>query len=318
MDLTRGICILLVVLVHTSVPLEDWAKVTFPAEITIFNRFFEPFRMPLLMFLSGMLLEKSLRKAPTEYFTGKLKLIFWPFLVWSLAIYAAEDRLTIEYIIKTPISAPSLLWYLWFLVAYYFLAFFITRSNVRIIFVIIVSLIASSILPAYIRMDRFAALFVFFMAGHLATTRRLPGRIAPWLGVLGLALAVAGGVISAAGTKIKYDPLFVWVPLGLVAFILWLAPKYRTNLFTAPLEWVGRNSIVFYVSHFPIILFTVRAFVPQQSGGGGLLYVALFIWAIAMGAALQIARGRFDLVEALFDFRKVLAMFGPRARPVRS
>ena len=63
MDFARGLCILLVILMHATGTVEA-AGLEPPAGLTLFNQALEPFRMPLLMFLSGMLLSKSLDKPP--------------------------------------------------------------------------------------------------------------------------------------------------------------------------------------------------------------------------------------------------------------
>ena len=71
MDVLRGIAVLLVVVLHgADIPylngngVEEWAQV---------NRYLEPFRMPLLMFLSGILLPRSLAKPLRLYAWGRVR-----------------------------------------------------------------------------------------------------------------------------------------------------------------------------------------------------------------------------------------------------
>lgn len=304
MDFARGLCIMLVVLVHTRSAFRG-SDITMPATLEALNLFMDPFRIPLLMFLSGMLLSKSLGKSAGPYFEGKFNLIFWPFLIWSPIIYLAEGRLTLEFILKTPISAPSILWYLWFLTAFYALAFFIYRLRLPVLPILVISLIASELLPSFMRMDRFAALFVMFLAGHVMVqyVDRLSGRTL--LGVTGLCIAIAGGVWSMQIGAIKYDARFVLVPFGLIVFILVFAGHYATTALTAPVEWVGRNSIVFYAAHFPVILWTLEALQRSENLGPTALYMSTFIAAMLAGTLLQILRTQLSLVAALFDFRAI-------------
>ena len=67
MDLLRGLAVLLVVVLHAAshggAEVEGW---------TLVNRHLTPFRMPLLMFLSGMLLHRSLAKPLPVYLWGKV------------------------------------------------------------------------------------------------------------------------------------------------------------------------------------------------------------------------------------------------------
>lgn len=315
MDLVRGICILLVILGHAAYVTRDVAGLTMFGGIKAFNDFMDPFRIPLLMFLSGMLLHKSLGKSTSDYVWGKFYLIFWPFLLWSVVIYAAEDRLTLEYILKTPISAPSVLWYLWFLSAFYLIALVLLRFRVPLVPVIIVCVIASGLLPSVLRVDRFAALLAFFLAGHQVVSQRLGERIGAPLALLGLAAALAGGVFSALGTPIKYDPLFVWVPMGLIMFVLWGSAFFTPTALSAPFEWIGRNSIVFYAAHFPTLVATARLIAPDPQWNGTLFYVLLFLWALAVGAVLQLLRDRAPVFAALFDFRPILKLRSVKPGP---
>ena len=315
MDFVRGICILLVIFVHATVATSDWGKLTVLNGITYFNEFLDPFRMPLLMFLSGMLLHKSLGKSTSNYIWGKFHLVFWPFLIWSMVIYAAEGRLTLEFILKTPISAPSVLWYLWFLCAYYIVALVLTRYSVPLLPVIIICVIGSAFLPSLLRIDRFVALFAFFLLGHYVTKYDLASWISAPIGVLGLVATVIGGVISATGEHIKYDPMFVWVPLGLIVFVLWGATFYKTIRISKPFEWIGRNSIVFYVSHFPALVIASRLISPVVEWNGSIFYVLLILWAVAVGTVLQLVRARFSIFAALFDFRQVLKILNIRQGP---
>lgn len=318
MDFVRGICILLVVFVHASGVVRDVAGLSFSPAFTAFNEFMDPFRIPLLMFLSGMLLHKSLSKPTAEYIWGKFHLIFWPFLIWSMATYAAEQRLTLEYILKTPISAPSVLWYLWFLCAFYLIALGLVRYAVPLVPVMVLCVIGSEVLPSLLRMDRFAALLAFFLLGHYVVQKSLTARVGMPLALAGALAAAAGGVLSMVGDQIKYDPLFVWVPLGLIVFILWASAYFKPTALTAPIEWIGRNSIVFYAVHFPLLVVTARMIAPAQGWNGNLFYILLFLWAVAVGTVVQLLRSRFAPVAGLFDFRQVLKLLNIRSRAVPS
>lgn len=315
MDFVRGICILLVIFLHASGVTQDVGLSFSPAFVT-FNMFMDPFRIPLLMFLSGMLLHKSLSKATGDYIRGKLHLIFWPFLLWSMLTYAAENRLTLEYILKTPISAPSVLWYLWFLCAFYILSLFLVRARVPLIPVIVVCILASGVLPSVLRIDRFSALFAFFLLGHVVTSRSLSSKVPTLMALAGLVAAVTGGIISVTMGSIKYDPVFVWVPLGLIALILWGSAFYKSVSLTVPFEWIGRNSIVFYAIHFPALVVSARlASRSETVSNGNIFYVLLFAWVVALGIVVQMLRSRYTIVAGLFDFRQILKLGQGRFRP---
>ena len=80
MDLLRGVAVLLVVVLHGSdIPRANGLGVERWTEL---NLYLEPFRMPLLMFLSGTLLPRSLTKSAGAYLWGKFASIVWPLMIW--------------------------------------------------------------------------------------------------------------------------------------------------------------------------------------------------------------------------------------------
>lgn len=314
MDLARGLCILLVIVLHASSALGEFAAIPSPPAIEAFNAAMGPFRMTLLMFLSGMLLGKSLERPAGTYISGKFAQIYWPFLIWSMVVLLAEGRFTLEYVLKTPISAPSLLWYLWFLFAYYLMVLGMKRFALPILPVVVASLVASHFLPDFLRASRFAYLFVFFLLGHYCTQNRITFARNPALAWGGLALAVLGAWLSIEGVKIRYESLHAWAPLGLIAWVLWLSQFHLGGPVSARIEWVGRNSIVFYVVHFPVQCVVTRLLTSGGYAQFWPLYLAAMATSLAVAILIQLLRQRFDLVAGLFDFRKLRQAFSP-SRP---
>lgn len=313
MDLARGICILLVVILHASSALSERAGIATPEPIRMFNAALQPYRMTLLMFLSGMLLGRSLDKPAGPYVSGKLAQIYWPFLVWSMVTLWAEDRLTLEYILKTPISAPTLLWYLWFLCAYYILALGMNRLRIPVLPVIAASLVASAFLPDFVRAPRFAFLFAFFLLGHFCASRAGAITVPRAAGALGLLLAAAGGWLSIRGVPVRYEPAYAWAPFGLILGVLWLAPLYRSGSAAGnAVEWVGRNSIVFYVMHFPVQCVVVWLMVRQGWDDFAVIYPVTLLSALLAAVAMQALRERSALAAGLFDFRRLRELFPSR------
>ncbi len=311
MDFTRGICILLIIFLHSSNILKN-VGIACPTSLEVFNKIFEPYRMPLLMFISGMLLHKSLLKPVKSNIYRKFCLIFWPLLVWSMFIYAAQNRLTWEFIFKTPIIAPSILWYLWFLFAYYVLAIFIHTYSLPVILVIVACLVSSEFLPTYVRMNRFPLLFAFFLAGHYLATHEFAWRRHYRYALLGLLLAGIGSYICVVGMAHynKYSPLFVWAPAGLILFVRWAVTYYASVPLSRPIEWLGRNSIVFYVVHFPVQVI-IANILRYQLGWSDpyVFYAIVFITGIVAAAGVQYLRTRFHVVQAMFDFDVFVSLF---------
>lgn len=79
MDVLRGGSVLLVVLFHGVL----FGKYTTPNSVLWFSDAAGPYRMPALMFASGILLPRSLLKPTGVFVLGKLRTLAWPWLVWS-------------------------------------------------------------------------------------------------------------------------------------------------------------------------------------------------------------------------------------------
>jgi fucose 4-O-acetylase-like acetyltransferase len=133
-DSLRGIAVLLVVLTHVFSLLFNDGLI--PPEVQFvfaLDLFFSPYRMPLLMFLSGFFVAGSFQKGPKKYFSGKTRYVVWPYLIWTLVIAVQSsdwDALSRFETLKMPYSS---LWFLWYLTVYYLLFAFLTNLNSLVI-----------------------------------------------------------------------------------------------------------------------------------------------------------------------------------------
>lgn len=299
MDQLRGLAILLVVAFHGRTVLARFTS-DVPAGLAEFTAFFAPFRMPLLIFLSGMLLGRSLGKPSRTYFLGKARGIGWPYLVWSVGFLLVAGRASADHLVAVLWSPPPYLWYLTYLLAYYAMVWVLRALRVPLVAVVPVALLTSAVDGA--GLGRFAFLFAFFAAGHvyLQNSHRVGlGARRGWLWGSGV-VVVVGGLASAAGLDLKYEPLFVLVPAAGIALCLLLAPQQGVGPVTRALSCVGRESLVFYVSHF-VTLWAVYSW----STAAGFeepvpVYLLGVCSALAVGTCLAWARRRSPVVQALF------------------
>lgn len=253
MDALRGLAILLVVAFHSRTVLARFEP-DVPDGLQSVLALFAPFRMPLLMFLSGMLLHRSLAKPAGEYADGKLRRLGWPYAVWSLLFLLVAGRLLPDEVVRLLWDAPPYLWYLSYLLAYYAAARALQAVRVPL------SAAAGTSFLVAVLVDggttgRLFFLFVFFAAGDVYARSGVdvvPGRRGVWAWAAA-AVVVPSALVSAAGVDLEYEPVFVWVPLAGIALCLALAPRLQGTRAVRPLAWAGRESMAVYVSHFGVL-----------------------------------------------------------------
>ena len=127
MDLLRGLAIVLVILFH-AIGIPWWYHgIDVPEWMYVVASSFGPFRMPMLVMLSGMLLGRALAKPPARYLSGKARTLLWPFAVWAVLEIFTVSWLTND--VSSSIVSPmdwleggTHLWFLLFLAAYYLIA----------------------------------------------------------------------------------------------------------------------------------------------------------------------------------------------------
>lgn len=259
MDALRGVAVLLVILTHTgTMPRGLDAEFTSPTLLAVTGAF-HTLRMPLLVFLSGVLLPRSLSKPLGVYARGKLERILWPFLVWmvilALALGSPESIVSAEY-------WRGGAWHLWFL--WVLLFCYLVGPLARIVppVLLAVGLFALLLGEAGGPRDLLRPLYwgVYFFLGaaagrHLHRIRAAPGALA----LLALVLALLAALAHTTGALVVSErrPWSVFPALSGILFMLWLGPRLpRMRL----LEFCGRRSIVLFVTHMPVLIVTVGLF----------------------------------------------------------
>lgn len=302
LDSLRGVAILLVVVLHAGEALRVAVGPT--AGIDQFNLFLEPFRMPVLTFLSGILLPRSVAKAGPEYFAGKVSMVAWPYVLWSLIILTASGDLSPTGVAQIFYLSPTYLWYLWFILIFYALAFPLRR--VPPLQLAGVGLGVCFMLPDGSRPETMAFLAAFFFFGawcaqHARQIERTIER--PWVLALALVSAVTVGVLNVAGRDVLYRPEFVWGAVGALGVLCWLFPRLPAGRATSALEFVGRYSIVFYVAHLgPIMITLALADAVGLAGGWFVLPVLLLAGVgVPLGLAWMYSTRKHVSVNLLFE-----------------
>ncbi|GAA1533613.1 hypothetical protein GCM10009788_40710 [Nocardioides humi] len=265
MDGLRGVTVVAVVLLHaelTAGPLPWLAAV---------NQALEPYRMPLLMTLSGMLLARSLSRGARRHLTGKVRAILWPYAVWTLLdvahlaadALAAGEPLPPGLLRRLVYDPTSYLWFLAFLFCYHVLATPLP-GRLRTAAGPALVLLGGALEPT--DLSRFVTLAGWFLVGDLVA-RVVGPRVPPTMA-------------------------------GRIARVRW-----------GVLASVGRQSIVYYACHLIVMVYAVR--LAREAGvtdPRATVAVAVVV-PLATGALLVRLR-RHRWVDALFVWPRVESTAG--------
>jgi peptidoglycan/LPS O-acetylase OafA/YrhL len=312
MDFLRGLAVTLVVLDH-SIAFARGEGAQVPPGLDLLSDALNPVRMPLMVFLSGLLLPASLAKGTRAYVAGKLGNVLHPLAVWTL-VYVTIWNLA-EPVTGSPHDwgeALGLVWdppiHLWFLrdlLAFYLLAWLLARTfgNGPRWPVALAALFASAALgilsgePADgSQVRRALFLFAFFLLGAEVASR--PGGLGrlvgdPRLGTAAAILAVGLVPVAALVGNVRYE--FASVPLALGAILALSAAARAVGGGPAarPVRFLGRHSLVVFVSHWLFVSFAsgaVGKLLPEAGGGTvlALVFACGLAGAVATVHAIEI------------------------------
>src|SRR5215204_3100766 len=260
-DYAKGICIVMVVMMHSVLGVEAAANQTgFMHWLVMFAK---PFRMPDFFLISGLFLAVVIDRDWRTYLDRKVLHFAYFYLLW----------VTIQFAFKAPgfahehgaLGVAGLYLHafvqpfgtLWFI--YLLPIFFVVTKLARGVPPLAIWLVAAALEIAPIEtgsmiVDEFAARFVYFYTGYILAPRVFALASAvqakPALALAGL---IGWGLINQAfvGRGLAELPLLS-LALGLLgasAVVAVSALMAKSDLF-APLRYCGRNSIVIYLAFF--------------------------------------------------------------------
>jgi uncharacterized membrane protein YcfT len=200
-DYAKGICIILVVMMHTTLGVEKAA-----GEVSALNGFIEwarPFRMPDFFLISGLFLSSRIARPWRDYLDSKVVHFAYFYLLWmtiqfltkSWGIYqdGGVPGLAGGYLLGF-VEPFGTLWFIYLLALFFVVVKAARRVPPLLMFIIGAALEAAPIETGWIVIDEFASRFVYFYAGY-------------WLAPSIFTFAAAVGRLNPAGILAA---LFIW------------------------------------------------------------------------------------------------------------
>lgn len=261
-DYAKGICIILVVMMHSTLGVEKAA-----GELSWLNGFVEwarPFRMPDFFLISGLFLASRIDRPWRQYLDTKLLHFAYFYILWmsiqfgmkSTGIFMNEGALaTLQAWASGLIQPYGTLWFI-YLLAIFFVAVKLLKPVPPIaIFALGAILQMSAIHTGWLIIDEFASRFVYFFTGywlarHVFAFAREVDTLNP-LGILG------GLAIWAVINAILVENGSATLPgIGLILGFIGAGAVIASGVFLArfrlayPIRYCGENSIVIYLAFF--------------------------------------------------------------------
>lgn len=290
-DLLRGTAVLMVMVNH-AIGMAHIDGRQIPQLMMDATRSIEPFRLPLLLLISGLFLPRALTKPVGTFISGKLRHLLWPLVLWApITVFThIPDRA------GEPMAwlGTSHLWYLLTLLFCYAVGLATAKLPVWVVPVAFLTLLFT-VAPQHVNYLWFGAFF-FIGATIVPYVRRIQD--AHWGVFTGLAaVAAVGSYLHLAKVTSGQNLLVLAFALAGCGAMLWLAPRVPRIRPVRMLEAIGRRSVVFYVAHLPVIAVTYTVLERTQVDDTSAIVIAA-----ALAFLVPLALTRTSWHRALFSF----------------
>ncbi|MFK7793126.1 MAG: acyltransferase family protein [Devosiaceae bacterium] len=267
-DVAKGICILFVVMMHSTLGVEaatgdhSWmgAVVTWA----------QPFRMPDFFFIAGLFLVKTIDAPWRRYLDRKVVHFFYFYLIWMViqcvikcGLLDGTPQVVLPNMLEALYQPYGTLWFIYILPIFFLVTRLTRNVPVWLMLGVGAALEIAPVSTGFLLLDEFASRFVYFYAGYAlagyAFTLADKAALRPVLAAAALLFwAVFNGVMvfnhidvmgqSYALAQLPFVSLFMG-GLGALAVIVTASLIVRTvagNVFS----YMGARSIVVYLAFF--------------------------------------------------------------------
>src|SRR3954453_16032667 len=260
-DYAKGICIVMVVMMHSVLGVEAAAGQTgFMHWLVMFAK---PFRMPDFFLISGLFLAVVIDRDWRTYLDRKVLHFAYFYMLWvtiqfafKAPGFAAEHgALGVARLYAEAFIEPfGTLWFIYLLPIFFVVTKATRGVPVLVIWAALAALEIAHIETGWTVIDEFCARFIYFYTGYILADRIFQIASAvqtrPSLAALGLAAwALFNGFYVSAGLDGKPFASLTLGLVGAVAVVSASALIAKSHALSA-LRWLGEHSIVVYLAFF--------------------------------------------------------------------
>ncbi|MGI9356229.1 MAG: acyltransferase family protein [Rhizobiaceae bacterium] len=313
-DAAKGICIILVVMMHTTLGLEKSSGETGWMHAIV--AFAQPFRIPDFFLISGLFLSLTIDRPWRLYLDRKVVHFLYFYILWvaiqfafkgGFAILDGESAASILRSFAFSMVQPfGTLWFIYMLPVFFVVTkLFRNRPYLLLGIAVVLEIMPTNteavaqalgsffgvteVHHGWVLVDEFCARLVYFVAGYLFATKIFD--LATWaranivcaLVALGAWAGINGGLVAAGFSSWPIVSLLLGAA-GAVAIIVVASLTSRITAL-APLLHAGANSIVVYLAFFlPMVMsrLVFLKFMPWLDAGT----IAFICTAIGVAAPL--------------------------------
>jgi uncharacterized membrane protein YcfT len=324
-DYAKGICIVMVVMMHSVLGVEAAAGQT--GFMTYVVAFAKPFRMPDFFLISGLFLAVVIDRDWRTFLDRKVVHFAYFYVLWVIIQFAfkapglAEEHgwPTVGLLYLESFIEPfGTLWFIYLLPVFFVVTKATRGLPPALIWIIAAALEMSHLATGWTAIDEFASRFVYFFSGYLFATKVFAlserARARPTLALAGLALwaLVDAGLVYEGCSEWPVISLVLGLA-GAVAIIV-MATLLAREQWLGLLRFFGEHSIVIYLAFF-LPMATARVVLLRYAGFFGIGAISLLVTIIGVLGAVAIWRLAL-LAGARFLFERPHAFWiAPRQKP---
>jgi uncharacterized membrane protein YcfT len=295
-DYAKGFCIVMVVMMHSTLGVEKAAGAE--SWMGYLVAFAKPFRMPDFFLISGLFLSRVIDRDWRTYADKKIVHFAYFYVLWLIIqfVFKAPGMVTEQGVGGTLgqfflafIEPFGTLWFIYLLPIFFAVTKLLRGVPAWIVLVAAAALEIAPVHTGWVIPDEFAARFVYFYAGYRLAPQvfRLAAAVIarPGLAALGLlAWALVNGLVVFAGySELPVVGLVLGI-LGACAVVAFSALLSKADLM-APLRYFGEHSIAIYLAFF-LPMAATRAILLKTGFIPDLGTVALIVTAAGVIAPL--------------------------------
>ena len=324
-DYAKGICIVMVVMMHSVLGVELAAGQTGFMHLVVM--FAKPFRMPDFFLISGLFLSVVIARDWRTYLDRKVVHFAYFYLLWvtiqfgfkapSFAAETSWGHVGFLYL-ESFIEPFGTLWFIYLLPIFFVVTKLTRKMPPLAVLTVAAALEMAHVLTGWTVIDEFCARFVYFYSGYLfapyvfALSDRARAR--PGLALAGLALwAVVNGSLVGFGAS-------EWPLVSLALGLAGACAIIVTGTLLARMQWLnflrycGEHSIVIYLAFF-LPMAATRTLLLRSGLIPDIGTVSLIVTVVGVVGALAIWRIALAL-HANFLFERPAAFWiAPKKSP---